>query len=155
VTEVLLLLGATLGLCAASAVVPIINGELVVIGAVAARPELIVPIVLVAALGQMIGKCVMYGAGAGAVELAAKKKKETLTKYIDRYREKFESHPRSAAALVFVSASLGLPPFYVVSLLAGAFHFGFWRFAILGFIGRATRFAVIAAVPAVASHTLW
>ena len=156
-TEVLLLIGATLGLCAASAVIPIINGELVLLGAVATMPEAIVPLVLVAAVGQMIGKCVMYGAGAGVVTLAEKKdekKKKTLTRYIERYREKFESHPRSAAALVLVSSSVGLPPFYVISLLAGAFRFGFWRFAILGLIGRTARFAVIAAVPA-AAHAIW
>ncbi len=152
--EVVIAIGATIGLCTASALVPIINGELVLVGAILARPSLLIPLVIAAAFGQMIGKCIMYGAGAGAVELAAKKKKEALTKYIDKYREKFESHPRRAAVLVFVSASVGLPPFYVVSILAGAFNFGFWRFAALGFLGRLIRFSVIAAGPTVV-HAIW
>lgn len=46
--------------------------------------------------------------------------------------------------LLFVSAVTGLPPFYVVSLLAGILEIRLKWFIAIGLIGRILRFVTIA-----------
>jgi membrane protein YqaA with SNARE-associated domain len=55
--------------------------------------------------------------------------------------------PRVAAATVFVSAATGVPPFAVVSPLAGGWHLRLSSFLVVGFAGKAARFAGIVLVP--------
>jgi membrane protein YqaA with SNARE-associated domain len=50
-------------------------------------------------------------------------------------------------ALVFASASVGLPPFYIMSVAAGAARMNLAWFIVLGSLGRLIRFGVIVAVP--------
>ena len=45
---------------------------------------------------------------------------------------------------VFVSAVVGIPPFYIVSLLGGALELSVTRFIVVGCAGRLIRFLVIA-----------
>jgi len=49
-----------------------------------------------------------------------------------------------------ISSTVGLPPFYLVALAAGALKIGFRTFCIMGLVGRTLRFGVIAAIPWVA-----
>lgn len=46
-----------------------------------------------------------------------------------------------AASTVFVSAPTGLPPFAIVSALAGAWRLRLSSFFVLGLAGRSARFA--------------
>lgn len=50
--------------------------------------------------------------------------------------------------LVFLSATIGLPPFYVVSIVAGIVELRFRAFVVVGFAGRTIRFATIAVIAA-------
>lgn len=48
---------------------------------------------------------------------------------------------------MLVSAVVGLPPFYVVSIACGLLRFPFARFFVLGLLGRLVHFGVIVMAP--------
>jgi membrane protein YqaA with SNARE-associated domain len=106
-----------------SGLVPFVNSELylVAVSSMVARPALL-PIALLSASGQMVAKTIIFYAG----------------------REDWEN---KADFLMLISASVGLPPFYVVSFVAGALKLHYIRFFIAGIIGRSIRFAAIVYFP--------
>ena len=134
---------ATFLYCVASGFIPVVNAELFLVGAAAlAAPETLPAIPLLAAAGQMVAKSGMYLGGRGVVRLPSEKRKadlEALRARVARWR--------SRDLLVLVSAAVGLPPFFAVSILAGTLRFPFARFLLAGFLGRLVRFGVIMAVP--------
>lgn len=141
----------TLGVAVASALIPVINIELYLIGAAALAPRaMVVPLVLAATIGQMIGKVVMYYAATGAVKLPGKRLQGALEKMNTTLRDR----PRSGGALVFASAAAGFPPFFVVTVAAGAARMNLAVFVVLGFLGRLIRFAVCVALPHLAKDLL-
>ena len=93
----------------ASALIPVINIELYLMGAAALAPrQMAVPLVLAATVGQMVGKVVMYFAATGAVKLPGNRLRAAL----EGMNTTLRNRPRSGGALVFASAAAGLPPFF-------------------------------------------
>lgn len=141
----------TFGVCIVSALVPVVNAELVLLGAVALVPRRwAIPLAVAATLGQMTGKVVVYYVGKGALHLpggwikrAAAKAERTLTK-----REGMET------TVYFVSAVFGVPPYYLVALASGMVDFPMARFVSLGLAGRFIRFSAIALFPGLLHHWL-
>jgi membrane protein YqaA with SNARE-associated domain len=141
----------TLGVAVASAVIPVINIELYLLGAAALAPAaMAVPLVLAATIGQMVGKVVMYFAGTGALKLPGKRMRAAL----EGMNATLRHRPRSGGALVFASAAAGVPPFFMVTVAAGAARMNLAAFVVLGFLGRLVRFAVIVALPHLARDLL-
>jgi membrane protein YqaA with SNARE-associated domain len=128
-----------------SAVFPIINAELAVVGLAAAVPNTnVFLLVSIATAAQMAGKSAMYWLGRKGTSVAS-------TRYaaaIERWGHRFRGSRKSVGTLMFVSSASGLPPFYLVSTLAGAFRTSFLAFFALGFAGRFIRFAVLGLSPA-------
>ncbi len=136
---------ATFVYCIVSGFVPVVNAELFLVGIAALAPREALPAVaLLAAAGQMVAKCGMYLGGLGGARLPKGKRRETL----ERWHARVERW-RSKDLLVLVSAAVGLPPFFVTSILAGTLRLPFARFLAMGFLGRLIRFGVVLAVPAV------
>jgi len=104
----------------------------------------VVPVVLGMTIGQMIGKVLIYLAGRGAIRMPLR---ESYKERLAAARERLERSRLGTVPFLFVSASTGWPPFYVVSILAGVLRLGFWGFFVPGLLGRFVRFAVIAAFP--------
>ena len=131
-----------------SALVPWVNAELLMLAALpmAASHGTLAALVFVFTLGQMTGKSVMFWVSRRATTAPAPR----LHRVVERWRDRFERHPRSALACVFVSAALGFPPFYAVSIAAGTFRMSFGRFLAVGGVGRLLHFAVVALVPFIA-----
>ena len=98
---------------------------------------------LLASAGQMVGKCILYWAGRGAIPM----KKGRLAKLMHSWRGRFERSPKKTMSLVFVSAVSGIPPFYVITILSGAFRLRFGSFLTIGACGRLLHFGVIALIP--------
>jgi membrane protein YqaA with SNARE-associated domain len=146
--ELVLRLGlplATFVYCVASGVIPIVNAEIFLVGVAAVAPSSSLWVVaLVASLGQMVAKSIMYLGGRGVFRLPMGKRKADL----EAVRAKVERW-RSKDLLVFVSAALGLPPFFAIAILAGTLRFPFARFVLAGFAGRLVRFSLVLAVPQV------
>jgi membrane protein YqaA with SNARE-associated domain len=63
------------------------------------------------------------------------------------WKGRFEQSPTRLLSLVFVSSAVGIPPFYVITLLAGVFRVRFGPFFTVGACGRIVRFGVLAFVP--------
>jgi membrane protein YqaA with SNARE-associated domain len=142
---ILSLYGGTLAVCAISGVVPLIHTELYLIGLAAVVDARHLPgLALAAAVGQMAGKVLVYYAGRGVLKLPFKKER------MGEWEEKLRAHRGGVDGVLFLSAFLGLPPIYAVSISAGALHWSLRRFLVVGTIGRTLRFIVVMAIPAAA-----
>ena len=128
-----------------SALVPWINGEVILLSlaALAHSSWARALLVLSASAGQMAGKCILYWAGKGVIPLKSGRVKETVSSWKGR----FEQSPSKLLSLVFVSSAVGIPPFYVITILAGVFRVRFVPFFTVGACGRIVRFGALAFVP--------
>jgi membrane protein YqaA with SNARE-associated domain len=141
------LYGGTLVVCFVSGLVPLVNTELFLVAlasvAVTSKAQL-AAVVLLAAIGQMTAKVALYYAGLGVLELP---KNPKTRERIERARVRVERWRKKRYAVFALSASVGLPPFTIVAVLAGALKIGFRAFCLIGLAGRTVRFAVIVAIP--------
>lgn len=148
-------LGLTLGtfvVCLVSGFVPIVSAELFLIAvAVAASWDAMVAVALAATAGQMVAKIITFFAGVGVVRLPLGRFREGIERHRKSVEEKWKSGPDW---LIFVSALVGLPPFYVISILAGTLGVKWPRFLVAGTIGRMLRFAACLAFPQVVKRYL-
>jgi membrane protein YqaA with SNARE-associated domain len=134
----------TVGYSVLSALVPVFNAEAYLIAASALAPSALAPAILVAGtLGQMAGKVVLYYAGRGAVRLPG----ERIQRALREAEARLGRRPGMESAVLFSSATLGLPPFYLVTLASGMMHLPLPRFVVLGLLGRLLRNAVVVALP--------
>lgn len=133
------------GLTVASAVFPWVNAEIIVLSlpALATSKTALLVLLLVATAGQMTGKCALYWAGRTGNRALPGRAGRTLLKW----RERLEARPSRAAALVLVSSVTGLPPFYVMTLLAGAMKMKFPLYIVMGTTGRLLRFGALVTLP--------
>lgn len=140
-TTLLLLLGVSF----VSAFVPVVNLEAYLVGQAALAPGGVVASALVAALGQMIGKAIWYemGANIGRIPwLASKVNSPKWQSKHDELEEKLADRPWSTAATLLLSAAVGLPPFAIMSVLAGDLKVPRLLFWATGYLGRFVRFLV-------------
>ena len=140
------LYAGTFVVCFVAGLVPLVNAEIYLIGVttmVVTSPAPLPMVVLLAALGQMVAKVLLYYGALGALELPGGRHRERLA----RARVRMQAWQEKPKWILFASALLGLPPFYLVSLAAGALRIGIRTFCVLGLIGRILRFAVIVAIP--------
>jgi membrane protein YqaA with SNARE-associated domain len=128
-----------------SGLVPVINGEVFLVAVVLITEEVwpAIALALLVAVGQMIAKWMLYRAAEKAGTLGQDSK---LGRKIEGARDKVQKWKDKPLAVTFVSALTGLPPFYIVTLLAGALGVRFRTFMILGIIGRVIRFVAIALI---------
>lgn len=136
------------GLSIVSALVPWVNGEVLLLGltTLARSPSDLVLLVLLASGGQMVGKCILYWAGRGTTRFPSKYLRRAAASWKDR----LERSPSRMLALVFLSSAVGIPPFYVITVLAGAFRIRFGPFVGAGLCGRLVRFGALVAIPQLA-----
>lgn len=138
----------TFGVCAFSAVVPLVNAELYLLAASALAPrELAVPLILAAAFGQMAGKSLMYLAGVGALKLPGERLRRVVAQADARYHRAATGGATLGGGVILLSAIVGLPPFYIVSVACGLLRIPFMQFLVLGLAGRLVRFTVIVLAP--------
>src|SRR5262245_50906013 len=132
------ILGGLLIGTAVSGVVPVLNAELLVVGVVIAAPEIGIPLIaMVSATGQMLTKTAHLSLARWAPHRLRGKAKAAL----DRAYEKVGKRKGAVSSLVFTSAVTGLPPFFGVSLAAGALGMRMRNFVATGGAGRLVRFA--------------
>ena len=147
----LALCASTFAVCLASAVFPVVHAELYLISVSAVSPgSLVLPLILTATAGQILGKMIMYLCGRGVVHLPGGRVKRKLLE-VER---KFRDRQGLSGLLVFVSASTGLPPFYLVTIASGMFGVPLQQFLLWGACGRFLRFAVVVLSPQ-AVRVLW
>jgi membrane protein YqaA with SNARE-associated domain len=127
-----------------SGLVPIINSEvyLIFVSSVTSQPALL-PVALLSAFGQMVSKTILFYAGRGLLSIDFGKYKNK----IDAAQRKLVESKNKTDLVVFFSATIGLPPFYVISIAAGTLKMRVSRFVVAGFVGRSIRFASIIYFP--------
>jgi membrane protein YqaA with SNARE-associated domain len=134
----------TVAVCLVGSIIPLVNTEVYLIAVSAVAPkEFVVPLVIAATLGQMLGKVAMYHAGRGMVRARSVKVRERVAEW----RARLEKRPWLARGVLFSSATLGLPPLYIVTLTCGAIGMGLLSFVVIGSVGRLIHFAVVALLP--------
>lgn len=148
-------LAVTVGYAVASALIPVVNAELYIVALMTQQPQL--PwwaVGLAAAAGQMVGKVLYYFAGRGTLTLPARLHRRTersgdgrWASRLDRFQETCQQRPVWTAGVLLVSASVGLPPYLAIAVLAGAGRVPLVTFLLTGMVGRFARFGAIAASP--------
>ena len=145
--EYALLCLTSFAICGLGALLPFVNTEVYLIGAAALMPRTLwTPLVVAGSVGAMAGKVLLYYAGRGMLKLPWQRAQKGLAKMQTRMEER----PTVGKLLYSVSAVVGLPPFYVTTLAAGAVGMNFTFFLVVGFIGRLIRFALVVALPGLA-----
>ena len=137
--------------CLLSAFVPVVNAEIYLVGVAVASDAPASMLALAAAAGQMLGKMVFYLLGRGVLDVSRLRRKSRTsgawTARMARVQLWCGRHPWGPAAVTLVSATAGLPPFAVVSVLAGTLRMRWWLFAVCGFAGRFARFLAVLLAP--------
>jgi membrane protein YqaA with SNARE-associated domain len=136
---------ALLGVSFASALIPLINLEvyLVGLGAVAGSGRVWL-FATVAGIGQMLGKLIWYYLGANALRwgwVRRKVEKPKAQAKLELWRRRTHERPVVGALLLFASAATGFPPFAIVAVLAGQLRMNVVLFLAVGTVGRTLRFA--------------
>jgi len=127
-----------------SGFVPVVNIEVYLVWVAALTPRSQgLPITLLATLGQMTAKTLMYLGGAGIVKITLRKPEEKMA----AVQKKFERWKNRTSLFLFLSAFLGVPPFYLVSIASGALKIKLPRFLAAGVSGRFLRFALTVFFP--------
>jgi len=138
---------ALLGLGFLSALVPLVNIEVILAArAAAVATGGLWTLSFAAALGQMFGKVVWYYLGANALNWGWVRRKVETPKAEARlqvWRIRTQERPVVAGGLVFLSAASGFPPFAIVAVLAGQLRMSLTLFFVLGLLGRWLRFAAV------------
>ncbi|MPZ95670.1 MAG: hypothetical protein GEU96_12355 [Propionibacteriales bacterium] len=143
----MIVLLATFGVCIVSALIPLVNAEAYLVAVAASTDNVNLWLVCsVAAVGQMVGKVIWYEAGRRSMDwswirkrMARPKRQRQLT----LWQERVQGRPFFSAVVVFASAFVGIPPFAVMSVLAGQLKMSFPVFLVTGLVGRALRFGLI------------
>ena len=128
-----------------TALLPWMNAEVMLLSATrfVASQTALMGLVAVVTAGQMPGKTAMYW----LARKAADARSDRLAQLTERWRARFTEHPRSALAIVLVSALVGFPPFYAVSVAAGTSRMRFSYFLVIGSAARFVHFAIVALIP--------
>lgn len=134
----------TLGVCLLGAIVPFVNTEIYLVTVAALAPRgFVAPLVVAATLGQMIGKVAMFYAGRGVGRVRS----ERVQRGVAKLRERLGGRPWAAKLVLFGSATVGLPPLYVMAVACGTLGMGVVSFFLIGSAGRLIHFAVVALLP--------
>lgn len=132
------LLGAA-AMCAAGGVFPWISSEVVLVGAAALLPATQFPtLVILCALTQVAGKCVVYGITRWTPEKLPKRARKLLDK-----AEAWRDRRKLLGAGVLSSATVSVPPFYVVTLAAGMLKVPFVVFTGAALVGTVVRYSAV------------
>jgi membrane protein YqaA with SNARE-associated domain len=129
---------------AASSLLPVspVEAMLVVLSA-SAPPSLLVPVTVLATLGHMAAKTLVYLGSRRTLPLVTTRQRARL----ERVRTLLLRRRRMQLLTVLVSAVGGLPPFYLVTVCCGALRLPLRDFLVAGTVGRGLRFGALALLP--------
>ncbi len=135
---------ATIIVGVSSALIPFVNIEayLLFLGYLI-KDNRLVFFLLLATLFHMVGKVILYSVGRGTLKLNV----FDLENRVERAKKRYKFLKVGSLWTLWLSALVGLPPFYVVTILAGTLKIKLWQFVSIGFLGRLLRFSIILFLP--------
>ena len=157
---------SALGFGVLSSIIPIFNSELYVgVVAAAAQPSTTVLAVIAMALGTVAGKVVLFVlARGGSQKLGVGKaqSRDSLPPPTSRIRLWIRQtgdllltwlgDPRLGPLTILAAAIFGIPPLFIVAVMAGVARQNIVLFSVAVFVGRLARFAMGALPIAYAAH---
>ncbi|RLV56819.1 hypothetical protein D9V41_03340 [Aeromicrobium phragmitis] len=157
---------SALGFGVLSSIIPLFNSELYVgVVAAAARPQITAIAVLAMAVGTVAGKLFLFVlASRGSEKFGVGKAMNGEEKPLPATRFKlwlrqtsdllmaWLGDSRLGPLTILLAASVGIPPLFVVAVMAGVARQNIVLFAVAVFVGRLARFAVVAVPIALAAH---
>ncbi len=151
------LLLATFGVAVASALIPLINIEAYIAGVAALSSSYGTwRLAVVAAAGQVVGKVFWYEVGRSSLNWRYIKKKMATPAWQRQYarmQRLVADRAWLGSVLLFLSATLGLPPMAIMAVLAGQLRFYRLWFYLTTFVGRTLRFAAVLGGVSFLSHS--
>ena len=143
----LLLCAFALVVGGASALVPLMPIEPLLLGASATvPPPLLLPVVALATAGHMAAKTVLYLVSRRAAEYAVPARQGAA---LERVRALLARRRPVQLLTLLASALAGVPPFYLVTVCYGVLRLPLRDYVVVGALGRALRFGTLAFVPRV------
>ena len=147
------LLLLTFGFGALSAIIPIFNMEAYVVVVYAKAPHSSLAssafvLAAVGSLGQNVGKMIWFYAARGALNFPWLQKRLEDPKRkasYEKWRAQVEGRPVFSGVLTFISAAIGIPPFFVMAAVAGSLRMNVFVFFVAGLFGRVLFFWAILA----------
>lgn len=132
----------------ASALLPFLPMEVYIVGAGAAEGGTAAAILLgvAAGAGATVGKVVWYEAARRGADSAWAQKKLSSPKVKAGYEKwvaRMQGRPWYAIGVMFVAASVGLPPLLVMAAVGGLLKMPLWAFIPTVFVGRTIRFTLL------------
>lgn len=101
---------------------------------------------VLAGAGATLGKLLWYEAARRSTESRWVQKKIGKAKVraaYDRWTARVDGRPVYAGGVMFVAASVGLPPLLVMAAVAGVVRMPMWVFVPTVFVGRSIRFGLL------------
>lgn len=136
------LYAGTFAIAAVSAVFPLVSIEVFLVAITLTRgPADAVALVILAMLGQLVGKVPIYLVARGIADIPGRQRR-----WIDRMRAWSARLGDRPAWVLAASAVVGLPPFSISSTAAGVLGIRLRMFVVVVALGRAARFAILVAV---------
>jgi len=137
------------GISIASALIPLINIELILAGlATQVGVGESLGLAIAAGSGQTIGKVIWWFAAERSMESSWVQKKLDRPKWRNAYdvwSRRIHERPWYAALIIFVSSAGGVPPLLVMAIVAGSLKMPLWAFVPTVWVGRVLRFWFILA----------
>jgi membrane protein YqaA with SNARE-associated domain len=146
----------SIGIGTVSAVLPIVNAEAYVIASQMSAVMGPIPIAIGVAMGQTVGKLLLFFGVRQGKELSFIKHRQEVRKQrpVGPTRARFRAfmaklldlvgQERWGLPIVLVAAIVGFPPLYAVALLAGATTMSPVWFGLTVLVGRLCRFLLVA-----------
>ena len=129
---------------AASSLLPVSPVEAMLVALSASAPtSLLIPVTVVATLGHMAAKTLVYLGSRKTTPLVTPRQRAGL----ERVRALLLRRRRLQVLTVLLSAVGGLPPFYLVTVCSGALRLPLRDFLVAGTVGRGVRFGALALLP--------
>lgn len=136
----ILIFALTIVVSAVGSALPFSGLEPALMGiAAVVRPSLLLPIIALSTVTQMAGKAVVL-AGSCRAEGSLSAGKRAA---VEKARARLEGRRWLQLLTILVSAAVGLPPFYIVTLACGALRLPVSDFLVAGTVGRAIRITAL------------
>jgi membrane protein YqaA with SNARE-associated domain len=129
-----------------SSVVPVFNMETYIVVAYARSDATALQLAFIGSVGQNIGKLVWYFVCRESLDIGwLKRRLETPKRQaqFQRWSDFVQNRPGVSGLITFVSALVGIPPFFVMAMIAGTLRMNVFVFFRSGIAGRTLFFWAI------------
>jgi len=134
----------TLLYCFASGIVPILNTEVFLIAVSAlVDKNLVLFLILISTFAQMLAKTLVYLASRKIIKISLEKDHKKFKKILKNMKK----WKKREGLFIFLSAFIGIPPFYLTTIACGTLKINYWQFLICGFCGILLRFSFFIIFP--------